>query len=147
MTTHEGEIEPIFDSEFDINARAREYGEYLNIQKDENESDDRFRERVAGVLRSKGQVIEAHEVYSGRRWDDPDQSPTGPLAGIIGATAQVMNGFEYSPNDPERQIGDDIASGIVATHRDRSGEAIANLFDTVGPEAGMGIIDALFREH
>lgn len=140
MSTHESEPK----IKFDINARAREYGEYLGIPQVEDESDDRFRERVAGVLRSKGQIIEAHEVYSGRRWDDPEQGAAGPMAGITGAMAQVLNGFEYSPHDPERQIGDDIAAGIVATHRDRTGEMIANLFDTVGPEVGMDIIDGFF---
>lgn len=131
--------------EFDQYAEARAYGRYHNIPQAEGEADEAYRNRVAGELRRQGKIIEAHEVASGRRWDDPEQGLGGPMTGIVGAMAQIMNGNEYSPHDPQRQIGDDIAAGIVATHRDHSGEAIAALFDAVGPEIGMDVIDALSR--
>lgn len=119
---------------FDINGEARSHGHGLGMPQIEGESDSAYRSRIAGVLRGNGQIIEAHEVYSGRRWDDPEQSTTGPMAGIMGATAQVFNGHEYSPHDPERQIGDDIAAGVVVSIPDRGSEYMRQVFDLLGPE-------------
>ena len=113
------EEQPIAAEPFDRNRYVNMYAEYLGVEQQKGESDDGFRKRIAGILRSSGQIIEAHEVYSGRRYDDPEQGRTGPMAGILGATAQALAGFEYFPNDPERQIGADIAAGVVvSTPRD-----------------------------
>ena len=62
---------------------ANEYAGHLGLSQKEGESDDAFKSRVAGELRSRGQIIEAHEAHSGRRYDDPEQGPTGPMAGIL----------------------------------------------------------------
>ena len=132
---------------FDQYAEARMYGEYYGITQAEDEGNEAYRSRVAGELRKQGKIIEAHEVASGRRWNDPDQGPTGPMAGIFGAVAQAMQGIEYSPDDPEQQIGDDIAAGVVAmAPKDNSGEAIMALFDLVGPEAGMDVLETFSRK-
>ena len=130
--------------QFNPYAMANEYAEYLGLKKGEKESDDAFKSRVSGVLRERGSIIEAHEAFSGRRYYDPDQGPTGPMAGIFGAVAQAMQGRDYSPNDPERQVGDDIAAGVLAQRgEDPARSALAAIFGALGPEAGMGLIDAL----
>ena len=101
-------------AKFNPYAIAHEYADYLGIKQSEGENEDAFKSRVAGVLKKKGSIIEAHEAFSGRRYDDEEQGATGPMAGIFGAVAQAMQGREYSPSDPERQIGDDIAAGVLA---------------------------------
>ena len=131
---------------FDVNAEARAHGGYLNLPQGEDESDGSYRERVAGVLRANDQVIEAHEVITGRRYDDPEQGDMGPMTGIIGAMAQELHGHILSPHDPERQIGDDIAYGVVVrAGADRSAQAIGTIFGALGPEVGMDVIET-FRE-
>ena len=131
-------------SQFDRNALAREYAGYYGVTQHEGENDDAFRSRVAGELRKKGNIIEAHEAYSGRRYDDPEQGPTGPMAGIFGAVAQAMQGREYSPHDRERQIGDDIAAGVVAqAGEDPAKAALRAIFDALGPGAGMDLIEGM----
>ena len=66
------------------------------------------------------------------------------MAGIFGAVAQAMQGRDYSPNDPERQIGDDIAVGVLVQRgEDPVKSALAGIFGALGPEAGMDFLDAL----
>jgi hypothetical protein len=131
---------------FDRNAQARMYGEYYGMVQKDGEDDSDYRSRVAGELRRQGKLIEAHEAFSGRRWNDPEQGIAGPTAGIIGAVAQSLKGFEYSPRDPERQIGDDIAAGVVISSGPSRGEAtIRMLFDTLGPAGAMDMLDAMSR--
>lgn len=123
---------------------AHEYADYLGIKQGEGENEDAFKSRVAGVLRQKGSIIEAHEAFSGRRYDDEEQGSTGPMAGIFGAVAQAMQGREYSPNDPERQIGDDIAAGVLAQRgEDPAKSALAAIFGALGTGAGMDLIEGL----
>lgn len=73
----------------------------------ENESDQSFRERVAGELRDQGHLMEAHEAYNNCLYDDPNGNA---MTGIIGAIAQQMQGINYG-SAGNRQIGDDIAAG------------------------------------
>ena len=55
-----------------------------------------------------------------------------------------MQGREYSPNDPERQIGDDIAAGVLAQRgEDPAKSALAAIFGALGPAAGMDLIEGL----
>jgi len=126
---------------FDINAEARAHGGYLNLPQREGEPDTAYRDRISGVLRANGQIIEAHEVRTGRRYDDPDQGEMGPMTGIIGALAQALNGKEYSPRDGVSQVGDDLAVGFITEHP-RDDSHIAAMFDTFGPGLGMEILDA-----
>jgi hypothetical protein len=130
---------------FNPYAIAYEQAEYLGLKKGDEESDEQFKTRVAGVLRRNGFFIEAHEVRSGRRCDDPQQDDlTGPMAGIIGAMAQIVRGREYSPNDPERQVGDDIVmGGLIQGRRGSAESAMEEIFEMLGPEAGMSIVGAL----
>lgn len=76
--------------------------------------------------------------------DDEEQGATGPMAGIFGAVAQAMQGREYSPTDPERQIGDDIVAGVLAERgEDPTKSALAAIFGALGTGAGMDFIEAL----
>jgi len=103
---------------------------------------------VAEELRRQGHIIEAHEAYSGRRYDDPTQGPTGLMVGIIGAVAQAMQGREYSPNDPERQIGDDIVAGVYVQNKDDGfTEVLRTIFDLLGPSAGMEFLNSMCRNQ
>jgi hypothetical protein len=91
--------------------RAREFG--IEAQR-EGESELAFRSRVAGELRQRGHIMEAHEAYQDALYDQSDSV----MVGIFGAVAQAYHGVDYGGSG-ERQIGDDIASGIVAqTPRD-----------------------------
>jgi hypothetical protein len=139
----DAEQEPKGGPAFDPCAEARAYGAYYDIPQREGEDDFAYRSRVAGELRRQGKIVEAHEAYSGRRWDDPEQGSTGPMTGIIGGIAQALQGREYSPHDPERQIGDDIASGVVASAGEsQSDAALGMLFDMLGPSGAMDVLDA-----
>ncbi len=89
---------------------ATEYAQYYNIEAQrEGESDLAFRSRVSGKLRDAGKIIEAHEAYQDKRYEDSDSVVTG----ITGALAQAFQGVNYDSHG-ERQVGDDIAAGILA---------------------------------
>ncbi len=86
---------------------ATEYAEYYSIaSQEESESDYTFRNRVANALREMGHVIEAHEAFQDKRYEQSDDV----MGGVIGAMAQALQGTNYS-GDP---IGNDIAAGVVA---------------------------------
>lgn len=132
---------------FDQNALAREYGSDYGIKQKKGESDYAYRSRLAGELKRQGKIIEAHEAFSGRKYDDPKQGQTGPMSGILGAVAQAMQGKKYSPYDPEQQIGDDIAAGVFVRHeRGPADNALAAIFGLLGPSAGMDLIDAMHKK-
>lgn len=140
------EQEPNKVQAFDPTAIARSLSDHLDIQQQGGEDDAAFRSRIAGVLRGQGRIIEAHEALSGRRWDDEEQGPMGPMTGIIGALAQAAQGIEYSPHDPERQVGDDLAAGVVASSpKNQDDAAIGRLLDLLGPSRAMDVIDALHK--
>lgn len=128
--------------EFDINVLAKQRAREFNIAQKPGESDDAFRSRVSEELRQQGNFIEAHEAYSGRLYDDPEQGQTGPMVGIFGAVAHALQGRDHSPQDPKRQIGDDIASGVVAGHRDTSKDSLLSMLSLLGPEATTDLIIA-----
>ena len=135
------------DETFDMNELAKDYGIYYKITRMDSESDYDYRSRVAGILREKGKIIEAHEAFSGRRYDDPNQGPSGPMSGIMGAMAKALHKVEYHPGDPERQIGDDIAAGVVTRFKDDSEEkSLAAIFDLLGPSDGMDTIEAMRKK-
>jgi hypothetical protein len=129
---------------FDINALAIEYGKHFNIKRDKKESDYDYRSKVAGELRKQGHLVEAHEAFSGRRYDDPDQGTLGPMTGILGAAAKAAQGIEFSPNDYERQIGDDLGAGIIVKNGNRN-KGLENMFKIFGPEGTIDILNA-FRK-
>ena len=107
--------------------RAREF----NIAAQEaGESDDAFRHRVSGALRAQGHIIEAHEACQNALYDDPTANV---MTGIFGAMAQMMQGREYRLSDGMRQVGDDIAAGVVAqTPQDDSAGMLAVLAVLMG---------------
>ncbi len=131
------------DTKFDRNALAIQYGKHYKIARIDSESDDDYRSRVSGVLRARNNLIEAHEAFSGRRYEDSAQGDMGPMTGIVGALAQALQEKDYSPNDPERQIGDDLAAGAITRFkRDNSDNALVAIFGMLGPSAGMDFIEA-----
>jgi len=134
------------DEGFDVNARARQYGEYYKIAQRKGESDGSYRLRVAAELRQQGKIVEAHEAMSGRSYDDPAQGDLGPMAGIAGAMVQALRGRELSPHDPERQLGDDCATGFLALNPSGTDSALEAIFKSVGPGTGMDLIDAMHKD-
>jgi hypothetical protein len=130
---------------FDMNALAKQYGKYYNIKRNKKESDYDYRSRVSGELKRQGKIIEAHEAFSGRRYDNPNQGTWGPMAGILGAVAKAVQGIEFSPGNYENQIGDDLAAGILVQHP-RDDRGLANLIDILGPDTTITVLDALRKK-
>lgn len=90
---------------------VREHAKYYGItEQAEGETDAEFRGRVAGVLRDQGHIIEAHEIFTGRRYDAEDGQDV--VTGIMGALAQAMQGVDYHSTG-ERRLGDDFAAGTL----------------------------------
>lgn len=134
------------DKKFDINALACSYGADYKIERRKDEPDDKYRIRVAGELRSQGYLIEAHEAFSGRRYDDPVQGPTETMVGIFGAVAQAFQNRAYSPHDLEQQMDNDIAAGvIVRSGKDQAASNIKTIFGLLGPSAGMDLLEANYN--
>ncbi|MET0603601.1 MAG: hypothetical protein ABW167_16565 [Baekduia sp.] len=121
-------------------AEAEQYIGYKGIEGPrEHEDASAFCQRVAGDLRSLGMVVEAHEALQGRRYDDPNGPSLGErdsvLTGVAGALMNGLHGDIMRSSDGLHQVGDDLALGVVATNRDKSGEAIAAAFALLGPDA------------
>lgn len=119
------------------------YADDLDMTPLDGEGEARFRERVAGALRSRGQIIEAHELLAGCRFDDEEHGDR-VITGIAGALAGAL-GMGPPPRlgDPERQLGDDIAVGTLAlAPPDPTRAAMGAMFDLLGPGAAMDVLDA-----
>lgn len=99
---------------------ATEYAEWHKIDPQaEDESDSAFRSRVAGELRKRGAIIEAHEVQQDRRYEEDMENGCGiVLDGILGAVIQDSGIKDYGKTGSTR-VGDDIAVGIVAQRPER----------------------------
>lgn len=93
--------------------RAREFG---IPGQGADEADDAFKMRVSGALRQMDHPIEAHEAFQDALYDDPSHPMT--LTGILGYTARTMQGHPES-GDHQREVGHDIAAGVVAQTDDR----------------------------
>lgn len=76
-----------------------------------NESDSAFKNRVSGVLRGMGKIIEAHEAFTNCLFDQPRDALNDPMLGIQGAIATALQEKSYNP-DGMHKVGDDIAAGI-----------------------------------
>lgn len=88
---------------------ATDYAAYYKIApQDKDETDFEFRSRVSGILRDRGQIIEAHEAYADKRYEDSDDVMTG----VIGAIAQALHGTNYGSHGA-RQLDDDFAVGTL----------------------------------
>ena len=87
-------------------------GSYGIEPQGESESDQTFKERVAGVLRDNNMIIEAHEVIQDARWDDSNKGGD-VMAGVIGAMAQTLQGVDYGVSG-NSQVGTDIMAGIYS---------------------------------
>ena len=102
-------------------------------------SDKDYRIKVSTYLKKEGHLIEAHEAFTGKRYDDPDQGPFGPMSGLIGATAKALQNKEFFPNDLERQLENDAQVGFIVTNENGSIEYIQTIFEVFGDE-GMDIL-------
>jgi hypothetical protein len=98
-------------------------------QKKENESVAAFQSRVSGVLRDNNMLIEAHEVYHNKRYENDEDVMTG----IIGAVAQTFQNNNYRSRG-SRQVGHDIAAGLVTKNPEpqMSTEAALLLLELLG---------------
>jgi hypothetical protein len=66
---------------------ATDYAKELGIARQyPSESDDAFRIRVSEVLRDHGHLVEAHEVYQDKLYNQDDNI----LIGLIGSMAQEL---------------------------------------------------------
>lgn len=88
------------------------------------ESDSDFRARISGALRAKGYIIEAHEAHANTLYDDPDGDA---MTGIMGAMAQTLQRRHYGAKTGYDQVGDDIASGVVAQSPDDDAAGLLGL--------------------
>ena len=92
---------------------ATSYAEWLNLPpQTDGEGDDAFKSRVAVALRADNRIVEAHEVLQDKRWDEEGSDMV--MAGIAGALAMALRGRNYGSTG-DRQLGDEIAAGVVAT--------------------------------
>jgi len=91
------------------------------VVRGESESDNAFANRVANILRSRGQIIEAHEALTGKLYNDPDNEIG--MAGITGAVAKALQGVRYGGDE----IGTDIAAGFVARDTREDSDALLGL--------------------
>ncbi len=106
---------------------ATDYAGIYNIEPQrEGESDLAFRSRIAGNLRELGLVVEAHEAYEDAYFDQSDDVMTG----LIGAVAQAMQGVDYR-KDGQRQVGDDIAAGVLVEHPKPKDDALLLLLSAM----------------
>jgi hypothetical protein len=91
---------------------ATEYARHYDIEPQrEGESDTQFRQRVAGELRDKGELVLAHEAQRNERIEQSEDVMTG----VLGAVAQALQDVDYNVNG-ERQVGCDIAAGELVRH-------------------------------
>lgn len=114
----------------DVNVMANYYK--IETQRD-GESDRDYRNRVAGALRDKGLLIEAHEIHSGKRWD---AEGSDVMTGVIGALAQAVQDVDYGSSG-YRQIGDDIAAGTVIQHKRETSPEMALIAILMSEAAGI----------
>lgn len=93
---------------------ATEYAKWYDIApQEENESDSAFRNRVSGILRNSGNIIEAHEVAQDARWDS-ESGGDMVQKGLLGAMAMALQNKNYG-RDGSDLVGDEIAAGVIAT--------------------------------
>lgn len=74
-------------------------------------------------MRAKGLIIEAHEVLSGKRWDEP-----GGTVGIKGAIAKALGNTKYD----EDELGTDIAAGYIVDNPEP--DHLEDALNMLGPE-------------
>lgn len=101
-------------------------GDYFDIpDQGQGESDFHFRHRVAGVLRARGHLIEAHEVLQGGRWDS-EAKGDHVVDGIVAALSIALQGASLGMNSPlgrseaergERALGDEFVLGRLLRHK------------------------------
>lgn len=104
-----------------------------------SETDRDFRVRIAGALRARGNVIEAHEVLQGRRYDDPDQGALSVIDGVVGATLSALGQGPRLSSDPQRRMEEEAMLGAVAlAPPDPMGEIMARAL-ALGP-GGLDLI-------
>lgn len=94
--------------EEDITATINHAHDFDLPPRQEGESANAFRERISSALRDRRHMVEAHEAWTGKFFDEDDAA-----TGIIGAVAMRMQGTDYGTHDGNL-VGDEIATGHMA---------------------------------
>jgi len=100
---------------------ATDYAQYYKISPQaKSESDYDFKYRVAGGLRKQGKIIEAHEAFTDKTFDQDENVITE----VIGALAFAMDGKSFNgnpvrPTNGQRQIDDDFAAGVIVQNQEK----------------------------
>lgn len=97
---------------------AQQYASHYNLEpKGDQESNARFRERVADHVRKQGLYVDAHEVlnncYHDEKREGEDANPV--VTGVTGVCALGLNG---TLGRRATTVGDDIAAGVVVQNHD-----------------------------
>lgn len=115
-----------------------QYAEYYKYPGPrEGETALAFRQRIAGCLRDGGFTIEAHECYTGKRWDDPSAAmgdPGAPMTGLMGAVLMDFHGLNFGTTG-ERRIADEMMVGYLQIHKGDS--EIERMIDAIGVDNFM----------
>lgn len=134
------------DDQFDINALALNYGRMVDVPLLKDETPNEYRARLSGLLKEQGNIIEAHEVHCGRRFDDPSaRGGYDPMVGIAGVCAMALQDKKYS-TDSYLQVGDEIAAGGLVLGRDPNA-GIEQILGIFGPGAGIEVLKALRKSN
>lgn len=104
------------------------YGKHVELEPGYAEPEPAYRQRVADALRDRGQIIEAHEILAGRRYD---ADPSGVvIAGVAGHAAAAL-GMGGPPNPT---LGDEVVMGHVALG---PADPMASAMEALGPDVIM----------
>jgi len=108
-----------------------------------SESGSEFRDRISGQLRDMGRIIEAHEAWQGKYYDEG----TEVISALIGNLAQQMQGVNYNVKDGPG-VGMDIAAGMLIDGRKESNlpDFLMKLL-TQDPEATLNLLTALGQDQ
>lgn len=77
--------------------------------KAKDETATAFRQRISGLLRDAGHIIEAHEAYQNDFYDSPASG--GAMNGILGSVAMAMQGVDYGSSGRAR-VEDERVAGL-----------------------------------
>ena len=98
------------------------------------ESEHAYRQALARFLHDNGHIIEAHEVASGKRWDEDEHTATG----ILGAVSKAMQDKSY----PVDELGSDYAAGVLVQAAEQ--DDLKAALDALGSESFAALIAGMF---
>lgn len=100
---------PAPETEEDMTATLNHAHDFGLPARQEGESAKAFRARISSALRDQGYMIEAHEAWAGKYFDQDDDAITG----VMGAVAMGMSDVDFGTHDG-KLVGDEIAAGVAA---------------------------------